>query len=64
MRDSAPFSELVLLREFILFSVCMAGHEAFSVFTLDGDYQALTWMIAPVSVCSRDPQGNLRPVRV
>ena len=64
MRDSAPFSELVLLRKLILFSVCMTGHQAFSVFALDGDYQAFTWMIAPVSVCSHDPQGNSRPVRV
>ena len=63
MRDSAPFSELVLLRGFN-FLVCMAGHTAFSGFTLEGEYQAFTWMIAPVSVCSDDPQGNSRPVRM
>ena len=61
---SDSFSELVLLKGLFFFQCALAGHTAFSGFILDGDYQVLTWIIAPVAVQSQDPQTSSRRVRV
>ena len=45
-----PFPSSCYSAGLFFFHYALAGHTAFSEFTLDGDAQVLTWMVTPDSV--------------